>query len=168
MSARLASFRGPSTPSSSPVKQAQSPRSTQSAKQIEQTYHRKLRASLQELRQVCWTWDDLVRKDGLKAVRELIDARTDLECVSLSLMVLVKKEGDDGAQSSEPFSNMLALVPDGEQPRSRLVSSKLSYMDERIAAIDLVISKLVRLSFSPLTSLVLLTPHHLRKSNSRR
>ena len=39
---------------------------------------------------------------------------------------------------------MLALVPEGEQPRSRIVSPKLSYMDERIAAIDLVISKLVR------------------------
>jgi hypothetical protein len=38
---------------------------------------------------------------------------------------------------------MLALVPDGEQPRTRLVGPKLSYMDERIAAIDLVISKLV-------------------------
>jgi len=41
-------------------------------------------------------------------------------------------------------SNMLALVPEGEQPRSRIVGPKLSYMDERIAAIDLVISKLVR------------------------
>jgi hypothetical protein len=49
------------------------------------------------------------------------------------------------------FSNMLALVPDGEQPRTRLVGPKLSYMDERIAAIDLVISKLVRFcSFSSL------------------
>jgi len=45
-------------------------------------------------------------------------------------------------------SNMLALVPDGEQPRSRIVGPKLSYMDERIAAIDLVISKLVRSPYS--------------------
>jgi len=82
MAARLASFRGPSTPSSSPVKQARST-STQSAKSTESTYHRKLRASLQELRVVCNTWDDLVRKDGLRAVRELIDARTDLEYVCL-------------------------------------------------------------------------------------
>ena len=43
---------------------------------------------------------------------------------------------------------MLALVPDGEQPRSRIVGPKLSYMDERIATIDLVISKLVRCAFS--------------------
>jgi hypothetical protein len=45
-------------------------------------------------------------------------------------------------------SNMLALVPDGEQPRSRIVGPKLSYMDERIATTDLVISKLVRCTFS--------------------
>ncbi len=45
-------------------------------------------------------------------------------------------------------SNLLALVPDGEQPRSRIVGPKLSYMDERIAAIDLVISKLVRSPYS--------------------
>jgi hypothetical protein len=43
---------------------------------------------------------------------------------------------------------MLALVPDGEQPLSRIVGPKLSYMDERIAAIDLVITKLVRGPFS--------------------
>jgi len=128
MSARLASFRGPSTPSSSPAKQAQSPRSTQAAKPTESTYHRKVRASLQELRQACGTWDDLVRKDGLKAVRELIDARTDLD-------------------------NLLALVPDGEQPRSRLVGPKLSHMDERIAAIDLVVSKLKR-QFQKMTCIV--------------
>ena len=46
---------------------------------------------------------------------------------------------------------MLALVPDGEQPRSRIVGPKLSYMDERIAAIDLVVSKLVRCAFSALS-----------------
>jgi hypothetical protein len=86
MAARLASFRGPSTPSASPVKQVKSPAKstpTQAVKSTESTYHRKLRASLQELRAACHTWDDLVRKDGLRAVRELIDARTDLECVCL-------------------------------------------------------------------------------------
>jgi hypothetical protein len=84
MSARLASFRGPSTPSTSPVKQAQSPtKSTPAAKHVESTYHRKVRASLQDLRAACRTWDDLVRKDGLRAVRELIDARTDLRCPAL-------------------------------------------------------------------------------------
>jgi hypothetical protein len=48
-------------------------------------------------------------------------------------------------------SNMLALVPDGEEPRSRIVAPKLSYMDERIAAIDLVVAKLVRCAFSALS-----------------
>jgi hypothetical protein len=49
---------------------------------------------------------------------------------------------------------MLTLVPDGEQPRSFLVGPKLSYMDERIVAIDLVIKKLVRCLLSPLTTFV--------------
>lgn len=48
------------------------------------------------------------------------------------------------------YSNMLKLVPDGEQPRSLLVGPKLLYMDERIATIDLVISKLVRCPLPPL------------------
>ena len=48
-------------------------------------------------------------------------------------------------------SNMLALVPDGKQPRSRIVGPKLSYMDERIATIDLVVSKLVRCAYSVLS-----------------
>ena len=48
------------------------------------------------------------------------------------------------AHSLHFVSNMLALVPEGEQPRSRIVGPKLSFMDERVAAIDLVISKLVR------------------------
>ena len=68
-------------------------------------------------------------------------------------------------------SNMLALVPDGglhdrlangEQPRSRIVGPKLLYMDERIAVIDLVVSKLVRCDF-PASSLrvVCLSSQHL-------
>ncbi|KAN0124064.1 hypothetical protein V8E52_002554 [Russula decolorans] len=132
MAARLASFRGPSTPSSSPVKQAKSPTTkstpTQAAKSTESTYHRKLRASLQDLRAACHTWDDLVCEDGLRAVRELIDTRTDLD-------------------------NMLSLVPDGEQPHSRIVGPKLSYMDERITAIDLVVSKLKK-QFQKMNSII--------------
>lgn len=87
MSSRLASFRGPSTPSSSPVqvKQAKQPPSSPSSpsKAVESTYHRKLRTHLLELRTVCWTWDDLVLTDGLKAARSLVDTRTDLEYVTL-------------------------------------------------------------------------------------
>jgi hypothetical protein len=155
MAARLASFRGPSTPSSSPVKQAKSPTTkstpTQAAKSTESTFHRKLRASLQDLRAACHTWDDLVRKDGLRAVRELIDARTDLECVCLfSVPSTTSFNARCGSLVNSWLllcSNMLKLVPDGEQPRSRIVGPKLSYMDERIAVVDLVVSKLVRLCF---------------------
>jgi hypothetical protein len=60
---------------------------------------------------------------------------------------------------------MLALVPDGEQPRSRIVGPKLSYMDERIAAIDLVITKLVRGLYSAPRS-VRLSAISRRGSNS--
>jgi len=59
---------------------------------------------------------------------------------SLAVAVILKKPMDC-------CSNMLSLVPEGEQPRSRIVGPKLEYMDERIAAIDLVISKLVRCRF---------------------
>lgn len=87
MSSRLASFRGPSTPSSSPVqvKQVKQPPSSpsSSSKTIESTYHRKLRTHLHELRTICRTWDDLILADGLKAARSLVDTRTDLEYVAL-------------------------------------------------------------------------------------
>lgn len=59
---------------------------------------------------------------------------------SLAVAVILKKPMDC-------CSNMLSLVREGEQPRSRIVGPKLEYMDERIAAIDLVISKLVRCRF---------------------
>jgi hypothetical protein len=176
MAARLASFRGPSTPSSSPVKQAKSPTTkstpTQAAKSTESTYHRKLRASLQDLRAACHTWDDLVCKDGLRAVRELIDARTDLECVCL-FPVSNATSFNAALMNSRLLlcSNMVALVPDGEQPRSRIVGPKLSYMDERIAAIDLVVSKLVRCAFSVLSGQSVLSASDAncrRKSSFRR
>ncbi|KAJ7093200.1 hypothetical protein C8R44DRAFT_401319 [Mycena epipterygia] len=113
---RLASFRGPSTPSSSPVsaKQPKSPGSP--SRPIESTYHRKTRTALQELRAITETWDDLVLLDGLKTARSLVDARTDLD-------------------------NALALIPDG-QPRSHLVGPKLALMERRIAELDAVTSKL--------------------------
>ncbi|KAJ7702351.1 hypothetical protein B0H17DRAFT_1043857 [Mycena rosella] len=113
---RLASFRGPSTPSSSPVpaKQPKSPGSP--SRPIESTYHRKIRTALQELRAMTETWDDLVLLDGLKAARSLVDTRTDLD-------------------------NALALIPDG-QPRHRLVGPKVALMEKRIAELDAVTSKL--------------------------
>jgi hypothetical protein len=73
---RLASFRGPSTPSASPV---QSKQPSSPSRITESTYHRKLRTLLQELRSITQTWDDLVLVDGLKAATNLVDTRTDLE-----------------------------------------------------------------------------------------
>lgn len=75
---RLASFKGPSTPTSSPV-QAKQPATSSPSRLIESTYHRKVRTLLQELRAVTETWDDIVLIDGLKAAKSLVDARTDLE-----------------------------------------------------------------------------------------
>ena len=85
MSGRLASFKGPSTPTSSPAQQQRQPGTPKSpARTTESTYHRKLRMSLIDLKTAAETWDDLVLIDGLKAVKALIDARTELEYVSLS------------------------------------------------------------------------------------
>ncbi|KAJ7470314.1 hypothetical protein FB451DRAFT_332385 [Mycena latifolia] len=113
---RLASFRGPSTPSPSPVpaKQPKSPGSP--SRPVESTYHRKIRSALQELRAITETWDDLVLLDGLKAARSLVDTRTDLD-------------------------NALALIPNG-LPRHRLMGPKLALMEKRIAELDAVTSKL--------------------------
>ncbi|KAK7023917.1 hypothetical protein R3P38DRAFT_1079250 [Favolaschia claudopus] len=124
MSSRLASFKGPSTPNSSPVpaKQHQqqsrsSPGPSSPSRSIESTYHRKTRAALQELRTIAETWDDLVLIDGLKSARSLVDTRTELD-------------------------NVLALIPDGQLPRTRLVGPKIALMEKRIAELDAVIGKL--------------------------
>ncbi|KAJ7349253.1 hypothetical protein DFH08DRAFT_864947 [Mycena albidolilacea] len=113
---RLASFKGPSTPSSSPVAKQQPKSPGSPSRPIESTYHRKTRTALQELRAITETWDDLVLIDGLKAARSLVDARTDLD-------------------------NALELVPDG-QPRTRLVGPRLALMEKRIAELDAVNAKL--------------------------
>ena len=85
MSGRLASFKGPSTPSASPV-QAKQPKTPNSPlRATESTYHRKVRTLLQELRNVAENWDDIVLMDGVKAAKSLVDTRTELEYV-LSLV----------------------------------------------------------------------------------
>ena len=77
MSKRLASFQGPSTPSSSPVKHKPSvPPSPSRA--VETTYHRKIRTLLQEVRSILRIWDELVKIDGLRLITTLTDTRTDL------------------------------------------------------------------------------------------
>ncbi|KII88725.1 hypothetical protein PLICRDRAFT_176275 [Plicaturopsis crispa FD-325 SS-3] len=114
---RLSSFRGPSTPSASPVKHPPTSPSNSTSRLAESTYHRKVRSLLQELRATAQTWDDIVLVDGLKAARGLVDTRTDLE-------------------------NALALVPAGTLPRTRLVTPKLAIMEKRIEELDGVLVKL--------------------------
>jgi hypothetical protein len=78
---RLASFRGPSTPSASPVQHRQPNSPASQSKAVESTFHRKIKAYLLELRAITETWDDLVLLDGLKSIKNLVDTRTDLEYV---------------------------------------------------------------------------------------
>ena len=80
MSGRFASFRGPSTPTTSPARQVPHQNTPASpSRSAESTYHRKTRSILQDVRTVTENWDDIVLVDGLKAAKSLVDARTDLE-----------------------------------------------------------------------------------------
>ncbi|KIJ17183.1 hypothetical protein PAXINDRAFT_10037 [Paxillus involutus ATCC 200175] len=118
MSRRLASFKGPSTPTSSPISQPNQPVIPASPSRVsESTFHRKLRTLLQELRAISQTWDDIVLLDGLKAARTLVDTRTELD-------------------------NMLSLLPPDSQPRTEIVGPKLAIMDKSIARLDTVAAKL--------------------------
>ncbi|KIK63668.1 hypothetical protein GYMLUDRAFT_221911 [Collybiopsis luxurians FD-317 M1] len=128
MSSRLASFKGPSTPNSSPVQHRQASNIPSSpAKSTESTFHRKLRTLLQELRAATDIWDDLILIDGLKAAKSLVDARTEL----------------DNALSSAP--NRL--------PRTRIVGPKLDLMEQRIHDLDGVLAKLQK-QFRKMTAIV--------------
>ncbi|KAH7926289.1 hypothetical protein BV22DRAFT_1009331 [Leucogyrophana mollusca] len=118
MSKRLASFHGPSTPTSSPIQQVRQSNTPSSPSRLsESTFHRRIRTSLQELRVITQTWDDVVLVDGSKAARALIDTRTELD-------------------------NALALVPAGKQPCAPLVEPRLAIMDKCITQLDAVLVKL--------------------------
>lgn len=127
MSARLASFRGPSTPLSK-QRHPSTPPPASPSRSSESTFHRKIRTLLQELRAVCQTWNTLVLIDGLKAAKHLVDARTDLD-------------------------NSLASLPSGEHPRYRIVGPKLRVMDKDINDLEVVISKLKK-QFQRMNTLV--------------
>ncbi|KIY43652.1 hypothetical protein FISHEDRAFT_53091 [Fistulina hepatica ATCC 64428] len=131
MSSRLASFRGPSTPSSSPV---QSPKHARNIPNLpgravtpsnknsaESTYHRKIRSSFQELRRLCETWEDTVLLDGLTSAKRLVDTRTEL-------------------------NNAISSYPD-RRADSRIVSPKVDIMESCICNLDTVILKLDKLLF---------------------
>ena len=80
---RLASLRGPSTPSpasarASPPLSPTSPTTRLSA--LDPTsYHRKIRAILVEFEKAIKDWEEVVLMDGLKAGKACVDARTELE-----------------------------------------------------------------------------------------
>lgn len=77
---RLSSFKGPSTPTPTPIKPKAYPQDAPSpSRTSESTYHRKVRTAMQDLRGLAEAWDGLVLGDGLRAARSLVDARTDLE-----------------------------------------------------------------------------------------
>jgi hypothetical protein len=121
MSKRLASFHGPSTPTSSPVSQVKKSVTPASpSRASDASIHRKFRTLLHELRSIANTWDDIVLVDGLKTARTLVDSRTELD-------------------------NALAMVPAGTQPGSIMVSPKLDVMDECITLLDSVLMKLSKL-----------------------
>lgn len=121
MSKRLASFHGPSTPTSSPVSQVKKSVTPASpSRASDATIHRKFKTLLYELRSIANTWDDIVLLDGLKSARTLVDSRTELD-------------------------NALAMVPADTQPGSLMISPKLDVMDECITLLDSVPMKLSKL-----------------------
>ncbi|KAI6117557.1 hypothetical protein EDD16DRAFT_1002727 [Pisolithus croceorrhizus] len=123
MSKRLASFHGPSTPTSSPVSQPRHPGTPASpSRASETTIHRKARTLLQELRSLSHAWDDVVLVDGLNAARTLVDTRTEL-------------------------NNAFAVHAPGSLPRSPIVGPKLAVMEKCIVQLDTVLTKLVRIPF---------------------
>jgi hypothetical protein len=155
---RLASFRGPSTPSPSPVQHKPQNSPASPSRLAESTYHRKTRTLLQELRSITQTWDDLVLIDGLKAAKSLVDTRTDLEYVFFSRcsMFCIGSHTYDLLVSS----NALALIPD-RRPHYRLIGPKLGLMEKRIAELDAVIEKLVRALFMCSPACSVLIPNDL-------
>ncbi|RDX48277.1 hypothetical protein OH76DRAFT_1404850 [Lentinus brumalis] len=120
MSGRLASFRGPSTPTSSPVSARQHNTPASPSRLAELPHHRTLRTQLLELRNIAYEWDERVSTQGLKAASSLIDARTELD-------------------------NELALIPHGKQPTYPIVYEKLRFMESCIQELNEVVRRLDKL-----------------------
>jgi len=80
---RLASFKGPSAPSQSPIRAQPSSVPSSPSRATESTFHRKARTLLRELDLVAQTWDELVLIDGMRAAQSLVDTRTELELVEI-------------------------------------------------------------------------------------
>ncbi|KAI0361946.1 hypothetical protein OH77DRAFT_1416133 [Trametes cingulata] len=120
MSSRLASFRGPSTPSSSPVAARQPTTPSSPSRFSELPHHRTLRSQLLELRNIAYEWDERVSGQGLKAASSLVDARTELD-------------------------NELAMLSVGRQPAYPIVLEKLRFMETCIEDLHEVIKRLDKL-----------------------
>lgn len=160
MSGRLASFKGPSTPlspDSSPSGKKKSSNNRGSiagnrggnltppaspGRELESTFHRKIRALLLETRSICRLWSDIVLHDGLKAAKTLVDTRTELECVSASILLNCLPFRMSNRISVE-CSNALAALPPGESPKYRIAGPKLRIMDKQVRDLDNVLTKLV-------------------------
>ena len=78
---RLASFKGPSSPSPSSARVQPPSVPSSPSRSLETTHHRKVRTLLRELRTIAQAWDTLVFEDGLMAAQNLVDTRTELEYV---------------------------------------------------------------------------------------
>jgi hypothetical protein len=163
MSGRLASFKGPSTPlspESSPSGKKKNSNNRGSiagnkgganqtppaspGRELESTFHRKIRTLLLETRSICRLWSDIVLHDGLKAAKTLVDTRTELECVFASIL-LDRSPSRVSNPISVGRSNALAALPPGENPKYRIAGPKLRIMDKQIHDLGNVLTKLVSL-----------------------
>lgn len=164
----MASFKGPSTslsPESSPSGKKKAPNNrgtvtgnkggnptppVSPGRELESTFHRKIRVLLLDVRSICRLWSDIVLHDGLKAAKTLVDARTELECV-------FPNQSSWCTSNHTPVArrNALATLPPGENPKFRIVGPKLRIMDKQIRGLDNVLAKLVSLR-SPVSGLFLI------------
>lgn len=83
---RLASLKGPSSPSPTPIKAPLSPKST--GPSYDPTpFHRKIRLILIEFEKALRDWEQVVLVDGIKAGKGCVDSKTELESVFFSLSI---------------------------------------------------------------------------------
>ncbi|KAF8516913.1 hypothetical protein BU17DRAFT_50379 [Hysterangium stoloniferum] len=117
---RLASFKGPSSPSQLPVRPHHNVAPPSPSRMSETTHHRKVRTLLRELHTTAQNWDDLVLIDGLRAVQSLIDTRTELD-------------------------NQLTVLPSQCLPPVGSVAPRINLMEKRLVDLESMLGKLQRL-----------------------
>ncbi|KAG8804652.1 hypothetical protein FRC17_005914 [Serendipita sp. 399] len=87
---------------------------------VETVMHRKLRQTLLEIRSVARKWNELVKGDGFRAAKELIDTRTTIK-------------------------NALALIPEGQVPRKPIVTPNMLIINEKILFLEKMVLKLLQI-----------------------